>query len=71
MEEVKSMKEYDRIFAKFSKYFSGKIEAKPYDPSNIHFECLKESIDHYESKHGKLSDYGLKYIAYFARACEI
>lgn len=41
MDEVKSMKEYDRIFAKFSKFFSGKIEAKQYDPSNIQFECLK------------------------------
>lgn len=71
MDEVKSMREYDRIFAKFSKFFSGKIEAKQYDPSNIQFECLKESIDYYESKHGKLSDYGLKYISHFARACEI
>jgi hypothetical protein len=51
--------------------FAGKIEAKLYDPSNIQFDCLKDSIDHYESKHGKFSDYGLKYIAYFARACEI
>jgi len=32
---------------------------------------LKESIDYYESKHGRFSDYGLKYISHFARACEI
>ncbi len=65
------MKEYDIIFGKFSKFFGQQIEAKSYDATNIQYECLKESIDHFESIHGKLSDYGLKYIAHFARACEI
>lgn len=65
------MKEYDIIFERFELIFGRGILQTPYDPKNIQYDCLKESIDHFEGKHGKLSDYGLKYIAYFARACEL
>lgn len=41
LEEVRSMKEYDRIFSKFRKLFGGGIEAKAYDAANIKFGCLK------------------------------
>ena len=44
---------------------------KKYDAYNINFECLKQSIDYFESKQGKFSDFGLMYISKLARACEI
>jgi hypothetical protein len=69
--EVKSMKEYDRIFQHFESFFENGVFAHKYDAKNINFDCLKESIDTFEGKHGRLSDYGLKYIAHFARACEV
>lgn len=69
--EVKSMKEYDRIFEKFESFFEKGVFTQKYDAKNINFDCLKESIDTFEGKHGRLSDYGLKYIAHFARACEV
>lgn len=64
------MKQYDLIFEHFNELFERKLNSQ-YDAYNIQFDCLKASIDHFEGKHGRLSDYGLKYIAHFARACEI
>jgi hypothetical protein len=42
--------------------------AEPVRPRN--FECLKQSIDTYESACGKLSDYDLQYVKYLVQACE-
>ncbi len=44
---------------------------KKYDPKNIQFDCLKESIDQFEARNGRTSDYGFIYMQYIARACEI
>jgi len=41
-----------------------------YDSANINFECLRETIDSYEQKCGKFSDYGLSFVKHFAEACE-
>lgn len=41
-----------------------------YDAYNINFECLKTSIDAFEAKYERFSDYGLGYIKYIAHACE-
>lgn len=65
------MKEYEQIFTNFEFTFSGEQIIKAYDASNIQFECLKASIDYFESKHGRFSDFGLKFIGHFARGCEL
>lgn len=65
------MKVYDRIFEQFESFFEKGVFAQKYDAKSINFDCLKESIDTFEGKHGRLSDYGLKYIAHLARACEV
>ena len=61
---------YDDIFIHFNDQITG-IANKKYDANKINFECLKESIDHFESKHGRFSDYGLGKIKFLARACEL
>lgn len=61
------MKRYDEGFSKFAQTYS---ISGHYDPKNINFDCLRESIDFYEAKCGRFSDYGLGYIKYIAQACE-
>lgn len=51
--------------------FEGKLQFPKYDPANIQFDCLKATIDSFEAKHGRFSDYGFSYIKFLARACEI
>lgn len=41
-----------------------------YDVQNIKFDCLRRTMDGYERKCAKLSDYGLQYVKYFAEACQ-
>lgn len=45
------------------------LSAQKYDAKNIQFDCLKEVIDHFEGKNGRMSDFGFFYVKYFARAC--
>lgn len=62
-----SMERYDSTF----KQFDGKLELTgTYDSANINFNCLRDVIDNYEQKCGKLSDYGLMYVKNFVEACE-
>ena len=66
MEEMADMKRYERIYDKFSKEMN---VSGSYDSYNIHFDCLRASIDSFEAKCGKFSDYGLGFIKYIAHAC--
>jgi hypothetical protein len=68
MEEMESMRKYDQTFNKFAASLS--INGN-YDAKEINFECLRESINSYEAKCGKFSDYGLGYIKYIAQACQV
>lgn len=63
------MKSYELVFEEFNSLFNNELILKDYDATNIQYDCLKESIDYFESKNGRLSDYGLTYIKYIARAC--
>ena len=66
-QEMESMRRYDEIFANFAEKM--KVNGS-YNPKEINFECLRNSIDTYEEKCGKFSDYGLDKIKYIAHACE-
>ena len=67
MEEMISMANYDSTFSKFDTTL--KLTGN-YDAENINFECLRTSIDTYEAKCGKFTDYGLMFAKNFAEACE-
>lgn len=67
MEEMTSMANYDSTFSKFDTTL--KLTGN-YDAENINFECLRTSIDTYEAKCGKFTDYGLMFAKNFAEACE-
>lgn len=61
------MENYDSTF----KQFDTQLELNgSYDSANINFSCLRDVIDSYEQKCGKLSDYGLMYVKNFVEACE-
>ena len=64
---MRSMKQYDDSFNRFAAALSLR---NTYDPANINFDCLRNSIHFYEDKCGKFSDYGLMYIKNIAEACE-
>ena len=67
VEEITSMAKFESIFKKFTE----KIRVSgDYDAKKINFECLKTSVDHFEAKCEKFSDFGLGFIKYFAHACE-
>ena len=67
VEEIESMKTYDSIF----KHFKESLQVSgEYDAHNINFDCLKTTIDAFEAKYERFSDYGLSYIKYIAHACE-
>ena len=61
-----SMKQYDSAFNKMSKKLSLK---GTYSAEHLNFDCLRKTIDHYEQKCGKFSDYGLQFVKIFAEAC--
>jgi legumain len=67
MEEISSMKMFEGIFKKFSETL--KVSGA-YDAHNINFDCLKTSVDGFEAKCGKFTDFGLGFIKYLAHACE-
>jgi hypothetical protein len=67
VQEMQSMQTLDRTFSGVSK----NLELNGnYNAEKINFECLRTTIDSYESKCGKFSDYGLSFIKYFAQGCE-
>lgn len=68
VEEINSMKRLDSIFDKFNDALA--LEGD-HEVENINFDCLKHVVETYEAKCGKFSDYGLKFVRNFARACEI
>lgn len=68
VQEIASMKRLDNIFANFDNSLAINGE---HDVENINFECLRTVVDNYEMRCGKFSDYGLKFVRNFARACEI
>lgn len=67
VEEMASMQRYDSIFNSLGKNLS---VTGIYDASIINFECLRTTIDTFETKCGKFSDYGLGFIKFLAEACE-
>lgn len=66
-EEMKSMQRFDDIFSHV--HTELKLSGN-YNPYSINFDCLRETMDFFEQKCGRLSDYGLYYVKYFAEACE-
>ena len=67
VEEITSMAKYESIFKKFVEKLHLKGE---HDVSKINFECLKASVDHFEAKCEKFTDFGLGFIKHFSHACE-
>ena len=41
-----------------------------YNVESVNTPCLRETIEAYESKCGKFSDYGLQFAKNFTEACE-
>lgn len=41
-----------------------------YDVATIDFDCLKESIDYFEARCGKMSEYAYQYVKLLAESCE-
>lgn len=39
-------------------------------PLPRNFDCLRNTISHYETHCGRLEDYSLKYVKYLVKACE-
>lgn len=64
---MESMQRLDRTFGSVSKALE--LNGN-YNAEKINFECLRTTIDSYEAKCGKFSDYGLSFIKYFAQGCE-
>ena len=66
-EEMASMKSFDTFFDHFSfKFPNGQ---SMFDANNINFDCLRATIDTYESRCQKFTDYGMTYMTRFAEAC--
>ena len=64
---MESMQRLDRTFGGVST----KLDVDgDYNAENINFDCLRTTVDSYEAKCGKFSDYGLGFIKYLAQACE-
>ena len=61
------MAKYESIFKKFVEKLHLKGE---HDVTKINFECLKASVDHFEAKCEKFTDFGLGFIKHFSHACE-
>ena len=61
------MQRFDTIFAKIASKLSLTGE---YNADKLNFDCLRKVMDASESRCGRLSDYGLIYVKYFAQACE-
>mmetsp|Transcript_3277 Transcript_3277/g.3258 ORF Transcript_3277/g.3258 Transcript_3277/m.3258 type:complete len:90 (-) Transcript_3277:53-322(-) len=68
MQELKDRMRADSVFQTFVGTQLADVDEFPL-PRN--FECLKASIETYENSCGKLSDYALKHVKHFVRACEM
>jgi len=66
-EEMESMQSFDMFFSEFQNKLSF---SEVYNSEKINFECLRASIDTYESRCQKFTDYGMIYMKNFASACE-
>jgi len=62
-----SMQKYDNLFNVFSKKLN--VDGQ-YDAGNINFDCLRASIDGFEGRYGRFTDYGFGFIKFIAKACE-
>jgi hypothetical protein len=67
-EEMASMQRIDSIFSKIARNL--RLKGK-YEAEQINFDCLRPTMEAYEKQCGRLSDYGLIYVKYFAEACAI
>ena len=67
VDEIASMKKFDTVFKRVEESLG---VSGQYDAYNINFDCLRATVDGYETKCGKFTDYGLDYIKYLAHACE-
>lgn len=67
LEEMRSMQHNDNIFYSLQSelHLTGE-----YQPESINFDCLKSSIDFFEARCGKMSEYAYQYVKYFAENCE-
>jgi hypothetical protein len=64
---MRSMQHNDNIF------YSIKNELNltgDYKPEAIDFDCLKTSMEFFEARCGKMSEYAYQYVKYFAENCE-
>lgn len=64
---MQSMQRLDDIFWHFHEKLGLTGE---YDPYKLNFDCNRAIIKIFETKCGRLSDYGLIYVKYIAEACE-
>jgi len=64
--EMESMQRFDDIFHRLA--VSLKLTGS-YNPADINFDCMRQNMEAFENKCGKLSDYGLSQVKYFAEAC--
>lgn len=67
LEEMQSMRRYDSAFSLLASRLG---VTGDYRPELLDFACLRGSVEAFESKCGRFSDYGLGYIKYLAQACE-
>ena len=65
-DEMRSMQRQDKIYSKLIERYE--LDGD-YDPKNIQFECLRNSIENLEGRCGRTTDYGLMYFKYIAQAC--
>lgn len=61
------MKKMDTLFAALKHRYQLKGE---FDGEKIDFNCLRKSIDTFESRCTKLEDYNLQYTKYLVENCE-
>jgi len=67
LEEMRSVQHNDNIF------YSLKTELNltgEYKAESIDFDCLKSSMEFFEARCGKMSEYAYQYVKYFAENCE-
>lgn len=66
-EEMVLMQKFDHIFTHVQEEFH---LTGNYNPYNINHECLRETMEIFQQKCGRFSDYGLFYVKFLAEACE-
>jgi len=66
-EEITSRMKADHIFEEFAGH---KLSEEGEFPLPRNFDCLRTTMDTYESSCGRFTDYSLKYVKYLVKACE-